>query len=76
MDLLLGIFFNSATLAYSNQFSNFTRYKDVQDMQLAFVSKHWDELKSSPLFDEAIQEVTRGDLPHASDASAKPDFES
>jgi hypothetical protein len=33
-------------------------------MQLAFVSEHWDQLKSSPQLDEAIQEVMHGDLPH------------
>jgi hypothetical protein len=36
-------------------------------MELAFLFDHWEELKSSQQLDDIIKEVTRGDLPHASD---------
>jgi hypothetical protein len=36
-------------------------------MELAFFFDHLEELKNSPKLDDIIKEITRGDLPHASD---------
>jgi len=46
---------------------SFNRYKTVRDMELAFFFDHLEELKNSQKLDDIIKEITRGDLPHASD---------
>jgi hypothetical protein len=44
------------------------RYKVIREMELTFLFDHWEELKSSQRLRDIVKAVTRGTMPHASEA--------